>query len=141
MNIKLNFLKISNSIRKPEKKVQMALDLVEPGDDADIYDQPERVNKLLPEQVTVKILCNDIVRIAWPALMEFILTQLVSMVDMIMVGQLGPWAISAVGLTSQPKFLLMAAFMSMNVGATALTARYKGEGDYQKQIRFFVRHC
>ena len=132
MNIKLNFLKISNSIRKPEKKVQMALDLVEPGDDADIYDQPERVNKLLPEQVTVKMLCNDIVRIAWPALMEFILTQLVSMVDMIMVGQLGPWAISAVGLTSQPKFLLMAAFMSMNVGATALIARYKGEGDYQK---------
>jgi len=132
VNIKLNFLKISNSIRKPEKKVQMALDLVEPGDDADIYDQPERVNKLLPEQVTVKMLCNDIVRIAWPALMEFILTQLVSMVDMIMVGQLGPWAISAVGLTSQPKFLLMAAFMSMNVGATALIARYKGEGDYQK---------
>ena len=26
----------------------------------------------------------------------------------------------------------MAAFMSMNVGATALIARYKGEGDYQK---------
>ena len=35
------------------------------------------------------MLCKDIVRIAWPAFMEFILTQLVSMVDMIMVGRLG----------------------------------------------------
>ncbi len=132
VNIKLNISNICNFIHKPPKKVQMALDLVEPGDDTNIYGQQERVSKVLPPQVTAKMLCIDIVRIAWPAFMEFILTQLVSMVDMIMVGQLGPWAISAVGLTSQPKFLLMAAFMSMNVGATALIARYKGEGDDKK---------
>ena len=54
------------------------------------------------------------------------------MVDMMMVGQLGPWALSAVGLTTQPKFLLMTMFMSMNVGATALIARYKGAGNYRR---------
>ena len=49
-----------------------------------------------------------------------------------MVGQLGPWAISAVGLSMQPKFLMMTMFMAMNVGATALVARYKGAGEPQK---------
>lgn len=86
----------------------------------------------MPPGITSKMLYQDIVRIAWPAFMEFILTQLVSMIDMMMVGQLGPWAIAAVGLTNQPKFLLMTVFMAMNVGATALIARYKGEGDCQK---------
>ena len=119
----------------------MALDLVETGDDTDLYGQNEKVNKILPARVTTQMLCKDIVRIAWPAFMEFILTQLTSMVDMIMVGRLGPWAISAVGLTGQPKFLLMAAFMSMNVGATALIARYKGEGSYQKTNMVLRRHC
>jgi putative MATE family efflux protein len=132
VNKKLNIFKIRNFLNKPQKKVQMALELVETGDDTALYGQNEKVNKILPARVTTQMLCKDIVRIAWPAFMEFILTQLVSMVDMIMVGRLGPWAISAVGLTGQPKFLLMAAFMSMNVGATALIARYKGEGSYQK---------
>ena len=54
------------------------------------------------------------------------------MVDMIMVGKLGAWAITAVGLTAQPKFLMMIMFMAMNVGATALVARYKGAGERKK---------
>ena len=47
-------------------------------------------------------------------------------------GQLGPWALTAVGLTTQPKFLLMTMFMAMNVGATAMVARYKGAGNQKK---------
>src|SRR5699024_9606584 len=60
------------------------------------------------------------------------LTQLASMVDLIMVGRLGPWAITSVGLTLQPKFLMMTMFIAMNVGATALVARYKGAGERKK---------
>ena len=110
---------------------RMALDLVPAGDGQD-YGGQERVNKILPPEVNSKMLYQDVVRIAWPSIVELTLTQLASMVDMMMVGQLGPWALSAVGLTTQPKFLLMTMFMAMNVGATAMVARYKGAGEPEK---------
>lgn len=105
----------------------MALDLVEPGNDEDNYGIGERVNKELPKEVHSAKLYGDVVNIAWPSMVELTLTQLASMVDLMMVGSLGPWAITAVGLTMQPKFLMMTMFMAMNVGATALVARYKGQ--------------
>lgn len=69
-----------------------------------------------------------------------LLTQLTSMVDLMMVGsmggtenlEMGTQALAAVGLTTQPKFLLMAAFVSMNTGVTALVARNRGRGDQEK---------
>ena len=67
-----------------------------------------------------------IVTLTWPALAENILASLASMVDMIMVGGLGAYAISAVGLIMQPKFIMVAAFMAMNIGTTALVAQNKG---------------
>ncbi len=99
-----------------------------------------KVSKHLPQGVRSRELYSDIVRIAWPSLVELILTQLASMVDLMMVGQiggstnptLGAEALTAVGLTTQPKFLLMTAFMAMNTGVTALVARYKGLGDKKK---------
>ena len=48
------------------------------------------------------------------------------MVDLMMVGQLGAWALTSVGLSTQPKFLVMTMFMALNVGATAMVARFKG---------------
>ncbi|NMA94643.1 MAG: MATE family efflux transporter [Clostridiales bacterium] len=111
----------------------MALDLVEPGtDNAQDHGRGDRVNKHLPPEVESRMLYNDIVGIAWPSFVELTLTQLASMVDMMMVGGLGPWAITAVGLTTQPKFLMMTMFMAMNVGATALVARYKGANDRER---------
>ncbi|MBE6930563.1 MAG: MATE family efflux transporter [Ruminococcaceae bacterium] len=82
----------------------------------------------IPADSSEKSLYKDIIVIAWPALVELILTQLTSMADLMMVGNLGPWAITSVGLSTQPKFLLMTMFMSLNVGVTALVARLKGEG-------------
>lgn len=67
--------------------------------------------------------------LAWPSALEAVLVSLVSSVDTMMVGTLGPGAISAVGITTQPKFLLMALIISLNVGVTAVVARRKGEGD------------
>lgn len=126
-------LEVDSQKTKTHKKHQMALDLVEAGNDnIDSYGKQERVSKRLPAGVSSKMLYQDVVRIAWPSFVELILTQLASMVDMIMVGRLGAWAITSVGLTTQPKFLMMTAFMAMNVGATALVARYKGEGSIKK---------
>jgi putative MATE family efflux protein len=108
---------------------KLALDLVETGGDESFEG---RVNRELPKGITSPMLYGDIARLAWPSLLELTLTQLTSMVDLMMVGGLGPWAITAVGLTTQPKFLLMTMFMAMNVGATAMVARYRGAGEPKK---------
>lgn len=105
-----------------------------------------KVRNILPEGVKSSELYRDIVRIAWPSFVELLLTQLASMVDLMMVGSMGgtanpntgAQALSAVGLTTQPKFLLMAAFISMNTGITALVARNKGTGD-KEQANHIVR--
>ncbi|MDL2233425.1 MATE family efflux transporter [Ruminococcaceae bacterium OttesenSCG-928-L11] len=126
-------MKQGNALPPGGKAATMALDYVETG--ADFADAvPERVSATtaLPEGITSRMLYNDVVRIAWPSLVELTLAQLASMVDMMMVGQLGAWALSSVGLTTQPKFLLMTMFMSLNVGATAMVARYKGSGNPEK---------
>lgn len=85
----------------------------------------------IPDGVTSSMLTRDILLIAWPSLVELILTQLTSMADQIMVGRLpgteGVMALSAVGLATQPKFLLMTMIQAMNVGTTALVARFRGQ--------------
>lgn len=86
----------------------------------------------LPEGITTRMLYSDIVKIAWPSLVELLLTQLTAMVDLMMVGKLGAWAISAVGLTTQPKFLISTIFMSLNIGTMAMIARYRGAGNMEK---------
>jgi putative MATE family efflux protein len=70
-----------------------------------------------------------IVSLSWPALAESILASLVSMVDMMMVASVGAHAISAVGLVTQPRFVMLAAFMALSVGSTAMVSRFKGARD------------
>lgn len=70
-------------------------------------------------------------KLALPVLAEMSLMTLVSWLDMIMVGNLGTWAITAVGLSNQPMFFAMSVFMSFNIGATALVARFAGAGDHR----------
>lgn len=68
-------------------------------------------------------------RLAWPAMAEMLLMTFTHMVDMIMVGQLGPAAIAAVGLSTQPMFLLLGLFQALASGSTALVARAVGAED------------
>lgn len=53
---------------------------------------------------------------------------LFGMVDMMMVGQLGPAAIASIGLTNQPFMLLLAIFAAVNVGTTTIVAWKIGAG-------------
>ncbi|MDO4543094.1 MAG: MATE family efflux transporter [Clostridia bacterium] len=70
-------------------------------------------------------------KISWPSAVEQILVAAMGFVDTIMVGTLGKTAINAVGITTQPKFLLMAALFAMNTGITAVVARRRGERDFE----------
>jgi putative MATE family efflux protein len=69
------------------------------------------------------------IEMAWPSALEAVLVQLIASVDLIMVGGLGPSSIAAVGLTNQPKFILLAVILSLNIGVTAVVARRRGEND------------
>ena len=66
-------------------------------------------------------------KIAWPSALEALLVALIGAIDTIMVGTLGEGAIAAVGITNQPKFILLAIIFSLNTGITAVTARRKGQ--------------
>lgn len=73
--------------------------------------------------------------VAWPAVMESFFVALVGMVDSLMVSRLGTYAVAAVGLTTQPKFLGLALFSAANVALSAITARRKGQNDREAANR------
>lgn len=92
-----------------------------------------------PERLSKQQAYRGILRYVVPCLTELLLSQLVSMIDMIMVGGLGTRAINAVGINTNPLMLLLMVFSALNVGTTALISRAKGEGDIAKANR--VMHC
>lgn len=69
---------------------------------------------------------HDVLKLAWPVIVENTLMTFVGMADMIMVGSLGPAAIASIGLSNSPIFFATAAFAAISVGATALVARHIG---------------
>ncbi|MDR2658180.1 MAG: MATE family efflux transporter [Oscillospiraceae bacterium] len=83
----------------------------------------------LGEFPTTKEAYGGLMRIALPSVMEMVLISLIGSADSIMVGSLGPEALAAVGLTDQPRMLLMSVFFALNIGVTAIVARRKGQGD------------
>lgn len=74
-------------------------------------------------------LVKEALRIAWPAVLESFFVSLASMIDTYMVSGLGTYAVAAVGLTTQPKFLALALFFSTNIAVSALVARRRGQND------------
>lgn len=123
------------------KTVYTALDDL-PYGAPDSPDATGRVGRTpVPEGIAERRLYRDVILIAWPSLVELILTQLTSMADQVMVGRLpgqeGINALAAVGLAAQPKFLLMTMIQAMNVGATAMVARFRGQQDQAGANRVF----
>lgn len=85
--------------------------------------------KIIGEIPTTKLAYKTVFSLSWPSVIESVLVSIVGAVDTMMVGGLGHHAITAVGITNQPKFVLIAVIMSLNVGVTAISARRKGEND------------
>ena len=104
------------------KTVQTALDDLPYGQPGDPGESGKVGRIRLPDGTGRGRLYRDIILIAWPSLVELLLTQLTSIADQIMVGHLpgqeGVNALAAVGLAAQPKFLLMTMIQALNVGAT-----------------------
>ncbi|MCH5258466.1 MAG: MATE family efflux transporter [Lachnospiraceae bacterium] len=64
---------------------------------------------------------------AWPSIVESFFVAFAGLVDSLMVSSLGSYAVAAVGLTTQPKFVGLALFFALNVAISALVARRRGE--------------
>ena len=76
--------------------------------------------------------------IAWPAMLESFFAAFAGLVDSLMVSSLGSYAVAAVGLTTQPKFIGLALFIASNVSISALVARRKGEGKREEANKIFA---
>jgi len=72
---------------------------------------------------------------AWPAIVESFFVAFVGLVDSFMVSSLGSYAVAAVGLTTQPKFVGLSLFFAANVAISALVARRRGEGNKEAANR------
>ena len=78
------------------------------------------------------------VNVAWPAVLESFFVAFVGIVDSMMVSRLGEYAVAAVGLTTQPKFIGLALFIATNVAVSALVARRRGENDREGACRILL---
>lgn len=74
---------------------------------------------------------------AWPAMLESFFGAFAGLVDSLMVSSIGSYAVAAVGLTTQPKFLGLSLFIASNVSISALVARRKGQGKREEANRIF----
>jgi putative MATE family efflux protein len=75
---------------------------------------------------------KSILSFSGPIVAELMLMSMISIVNLSLVGHLGAYALSSVGLTNQPVFISNAVFQSFNVGATALISRFIGAKEYKE---------
>jgi len=78
-------------------------------------------------------------RIAIPAVIEMVSIALMDMIDTVMVGRVGSQAMTAVGITGQPRMLILSIFFALNIALTAIIARKKGAGEMDA-ARSCLRH-
>lgn len=84
-------------------------------------------NQCLGEMPSTRETYISLIRIALPSVIEMVLSSLIGLMDTMMVGKLGSAAIASVGLTGQPRMLILSIFFALNIGMTAIIARRRGE--------------
>ena len=90
------------------------------------------------ESPSNKNLIKETIKMAWPAVLESVFIQLAGMIDTLMVSALGTYAVSAVGLTVQPKFIALAPFIAITIAVSALVARRRGQDRRDEANRIMV---
>ena len=98
-----------------------------------------RKQKLLGEVPSAKEAYGRMFKMAFPSTVEALLGGLTSFVDTLMVSSLGISSVTAVGITTQPRMIILMLFMALNTGVTALVARRKGENDAKKANQILMQ--
>jgi len=97
-------------------------------------------DQLRGELPSTKEAYKNLLTIALPSVLEMVLMSLIGSIDTAMVATLGKEEMAAVGLTGQPRMLMLCMFMALNIGVTAIVARRKGQGD-QKDANQTLRNA
>ena len=80
---------------------------------------------------------REIVRIAVPAVMESLISVIISTVDTQMISGLGKEAVSAVSFTTQPKLIILAIFYAMGTAVSVFVAQALGRQDRKEANVYF----
>jgi putative MATE family efflux protein len=72
---------------------------------------------------------SEILRLSWPIMASQVLVTAVALIDIAMVGRLGPKAVAAVGYATQFFFMTQSALFAVGFACVALMARSIGAGD------------
>ncbi|MGX7078261.1 MATE family efflux transporter [Globicatella sanguinis] len=85
-----------------------------------------------------KVHYKTAISMAWPSVLESFFISLAAMIDTMMVGELGSFAIAAVGLTTQPKLIGLTVFFAINIAVSSLVARRRGQEDKRGANEVFL---
>jgi putative MATE family efflux protein len=96
-----------------------------------------RKQKILGAVPSAKEAYGRMLNMAVPSTIEALLSGLTGFVDTLMVSGIGITAVTAVGITTQPRMIILMLFLALNTGVTALVARRKGENDSENASKVF----
>src|SRR5690242_16436251 len=84
---------------------------------------------LPPARTGRRALDRDIWAMAWPAILSFVVVNVVDVIDVALVGRLGRQAVAAWGYAAQCVHLVETLVQSVGMGCVARVARATGAGD------------
>ena len=87
-----------------------------------------------------RVFLRDMLALAVPVAFQQLITASLSMLDVLMVGQLGETSVAALGLANQIFFLLILFLFGVTSGMAIFTAQYWGKGDMEN-IRRVLGIC
>ncbi|MDY5409203.1 MATE family efflux transporter [Veillonella caviae] len=87
------------------------------------------VNDRLGPVGTTRELYSKYLKIAWPATLQGLMLQVMTAIDLAMVGALGASALASVGIMGQPEMVILLVCRALSIAITAIIARRHGEGD------------
>ncbi len=87
------------------------------------------------EPITKREIRRKVLDLAWPTLTEMFLSNLIVMLNMIMVSRVSAEAVAGVALTSQPILFCGMLFAAMNIGSIVIVARAIGAGNSEEANR------
>lgn len=82
---------------------------------------------------------KEVIKLAWPSILEQMLEMMVGMVSTIFMGRIGTTAVAAVGMDNMLVGFLQTVFSGLSIGTTVVIARLIGEGNKGEAKRALIQ--
>lgn len=124
---------------RDKSELEVAAEPIEPLEDAETASQNPSGALAVAAATTAAAapritrgLRGEIWRLSWPVMLSQVLVTAVALVDIAMVGRIGPHAVAAVGYATQFFFMIQSALFAVGFACVALMARALGGGRQQE---------